>query len=144
MSETDKTAELLSAEAATIDAEAAALEMTPAEQEQAAAASVPVDYAGHALEIVDTVADLVQAWQPCLGYTPETRKKIADRLAPVMEKHGWTVDLFQGFGPELGLAFVLYPVVIQSIQSVKASKEKQEAIEHGPAASVDIPVFGNQ
>lgn len=143
MSTEDKAAELLTAEAAQIDAEAAALDMTPAEQEEAAAAAVPVDYAIEATEIVNTVADLVEMWQPCLGYKPETRQRVADRLAPVMEKHGWTVDLFQGWGAEIGLAMVLYPVIIQSFKMVKASSEKTEAIEHGAPVPADIPVFGN-
>lgn len=86
------------------------------------------DYAGEAIAITEIFAGLV------VGFAPQaeklwgegTKRRIADTLAPVLEKYGVSMG---GWGVELALVLTAGPVLWQSARIIAASVKKQAPVE---------------
>jgi len=102
--------------------------------------------------VLEVLVGLALPFYPALGqvYTDDTKAKIAAAAGPVMAKYNWTLDKFLArWMAEINLAFVALPVLLQTVQVVRAANaEKKAAKEAGqekkpePAASTE-PVSSN-
>lgn len=62
-------------------------------------------------------------------YTDETIDEVAEALAPVMKKYGWTEGgLFEKWGPEINLAMVVLPLGMVTVQAIRAENEMRRAM----------------
>lgn len=118
----------LASEAAALDAE-----FGPAPEVAAPGAAEPVaDEAAEIAAVLMLCAELVKPALPYVAdiYTPEAVGRIAAAAVPVMQKYGVTMSgLFGRFGPEIGLAIAVTPVVVQTAVAHKAWKHQQELAE---------------
>ncbi len=117
------------------DAEAAALLAKAAELDAAGTPPpidpatgqppVPVDYAGEAEMLLNLGVTMAGQFWPCVPtiWTADKQKAVAAAAAPVMEKYGFTLGDFMGaYKEEIGLLFVAGPLVLQTLDAVKAEK----------------------
>jgi hypothetical protein len=119
----------LAGEAAALDAE-----FGPAPEVAApgAAAEPVVDEAAEIAAVLMLCAELVKPALPYVAdiYTPEAMGRIAAAAVPVMQKYGVTMSgLFGRFGPEIGLAIAVAPVVVQTAVAHKQWKYQQALAE---------------
>lgn len=71
-----------------------------------------------ARDTVDFFCDGVEAVFPMLGYTPDTRDKVARKLAPVLAKYNFNLK----YACEIDLAVTVGALVYQSVKSYKAAQ----------------------
>jgi len=124
-------------------AAAAPASLTPAHILAEAAADVPaapgapvlpgivplvpaLNHAADANDLVEFAGDLFFPIYPQLAgvYTPDHRRRIADRLAPVMKKYN--VDL-GALGPEIMLAVALVPLIVPTVAAIRAGRAADNA-----------------
>lgn len=88
------------------------------------------------------VGSALQIAMPELGavYTPEACRAWGAAMVPVAEKYGWNADALGG--PEIGLAVASFPLVIGTVQAVRAFREKQEfaAMKHRADAAAHFAI----
>jgi hypothetical protein len=120
----------LSPELASLEAEAQALESTTAPIDpNAPAPEAPVDYLTDAKGVVDMASEALGAFYPSTlaVLLPEKRDRIANALAPVMQKYGMSLGVIFGkWGEEIGLLFALSTVVIPLATAIRADKDQQK------------------
>lgn len=116
-------------ELAAIHAEAVAID-PPApptdENGQPVEEAAPVDYMTDALGLTEIVAAGLGGIYPSTEkvLTPDTRKKFAAALAPVMEKYGMSLGVFFGrFGAEVNLLFVTAGFAIPLVKAIGEDRQ---------------------
>lgn len=130
----------LSAEDAALIAQGAALdaEASPPPVDPATGAPVaPVDFASEAAMLVSTVVLIAAPFYPSVKriWTPEKQTAVASALAPVMEKYGFSMGDFMGaWKEEIALAFVAGPLVLETIDGIKADRAAAKKAAAAPAA----------
>jgi len=102
----------------------------PAEDAPAAA----VDYLTEAQGVVDMVAAMIVGYCPDCAplWETDTKHRVAAALAPVMEKYGASVGAIP---PELLLAIVLVPVLLQTANKISAYNAAKKAVADAQASA---------
>lgn len=99
----------------------------------------PADPVEDAREIIEFACVSIFPLYPSLEnvYTPSVRDRIAHALSRVLVKYGVTLaDIFGAWSEEIALAMVTLPLVIPTIQAIKADRAKAEA-KAAPGAGYD-------
>lgn len=123
-------ADTLPPELAAITAEAEQLESESGtgpngSPDEPAAPVVEINYSKDARGLVNIAAESMGAFYPSTGpiLADEARARIAGALAPVMQKHNWTLGaLFGKWGEEIQLGFVLAQLAIPIAKAIRADR----------------------
>jgi hypothetical protein len=76
------------------------------------------------LELVVTLVSPLYPWFPRI-YNPEALDKLAAAVADVFAKYNWKVaEIVTRFGPELNLAVVAFPLVMETAKAIRAERVK--------------------
>lgn len=104
-------------------------EAMPGEEAPAA-----VDYLTEAAGVVDMVAAMIVGYCPDCAplWEADTKNRVAAALAPVMEKYGASVGAIP---PELLLAIVLVPVLLQTANKISAFNAAKKAVAAAQASA---------
>ena len=125
------------AAAAALDAEAAAADSQVPGAPPAAPAP-PMDWNQESAHLVKFLcATIVPLW-PRLGavYTPQVQDSIAAAAAPLMEKYDFSLaDLFGRYGAEIGFAMVALPLVVPTVDAIKADRAEARAAKASTSSS---------
>jgi len=130
------------------DAETAALLAKAAELDQAGTPppidpatgqpAVPTDYQDEAAMLLNLAVTMAGQLWPCVPtiWTADKQTAVAAAAAPVMEKYGFTLGDFMGaYKEEIGLLFVAAPLVLATLDGIKAEKiAALKAKREAPAA----------
>lgn len=119
-------------EAAALDTEQA-IELNPADP--AAQPPEPVDHTADAREIIDFACDSLFPLYPSLEkvYTEPVRQRIAVSGGRLLRKYGVSLaDLFGAYGEEIAFAMAVLPVVVPTVQAIRADRAKAEAAAKQP------------
>lgn len=142
------TAQPIDADAAALLAKAAELDAagTPPPIDPATGQPpVPVDYQGEAAMLLNLGVTMAGQFWPCVPaiWTKDKQTAVAAAAAPVMEKYGFTLGDFMGaYKEEIGLLFVAGPLVLQTLDAVKAEKiaalKAKRETAAAPAGGLDL------
>lgn len=131
----------LSAEDAALIGQGAALDgaALPPPVDAAGNAVAPVDYGSEASMLLKALVGIAAPFYPSVPriWTPDKQSAVAAAAAPVMEKYGFTLGDFMGqWGEELTLLIVAGPVVLETVDGIKADRaERKAAAGRAPAAN---------
>lgn len=142
----EKTAEL-PPDLAALEAEAKALETTPAPdtvtpgQGPASESVAVVDWEEDSRGLVNIAAEALGGFYPSTApiLDDKARGRIAGALAPVMQKYGWSLAaVFGKYGAEIQLAFVASQYAIPIAKAIAADRAQARAAKAAekPAAPV--------
>lgn len=95
----------------------------------------PVDPVADAREIIDFACVSLFPLYPSLEkvYTEPVRDRIARALARVLVKYGVSLaDIFGAWSEEIALAMVTLPLIVPTVQAIRADRAKAEAIAKAP------------
>lgn len=132
----------LAAEAAELDA-ASAPPPTDAQGQPVA----PVDYAAESAMLLRALVGIAAPFFPSVAkiWTDDKQRAVAAAAAPVMEKYGFTLgDFMAGWREEITLAVVAGPVILETIDGIKADRAAKAkgptaaAAPGSPAAPLDL------
>lgn len=96
-------------------------------------APVPVDYQAECSLLVTFAFDTLTPFYPntCGAWSPEKRTALVAACVPLATKYGFTLgSLFDRWGPEIGLAMVVLPMVGPTMAGLRADR-KLSAVEQG-------------
>ncbi len=130
----------LAAQGAELDAEQA-----PPQTDTAGNIIQPTDYNAEAAMLIKALVGIAAPFFPSVAriWTDAKQSAVAAAAAPVMAKHGFTLgDFMSGWKEEITLAVVAGPLVLETIDGIKAdrrsasspSKPAAEAPAADPAA----------
>lgn len=125
----------LGAQLADIEAQAA-----PAAPGAPEAPAAPADPAQECELLVSFAFDTLAPWYPatCAAWTPEKRAALKTALVPLAGKYGFSLaGMFDKWGPEVGLALVVVPMIGPTMQGLAADK-KAPAPAAAPAAPAGL------
>lgn len=123
----------LIAQGAALDADAA-----PPPVDATGAPVAPTDYRAEASMLLSALVGMAAPFYPSVPviWTPEKQTAVATAAAPVMEKYGFTLGDFMGqWGAEIGLLIVAGPLILATIDGVKADRAKAKEKPAAPAAA---------
>lgn len=126
----------LAALAKSIDAEGGAAGPGAASNDPAAPAA-PTDYQAEARELIDFLTATLVPLYPSLAaiYTTEVKGSVAIGVAPLLKKYDFDLaKLFGKYGPEIGAAMVLVPLVAPTLQAVAADRQAHKEARAAAAA----------
>ena len=104
------------------------------------AGAPPIDYQAEARDIVGLARmGLVITW-PSLEevYTDDKCERLAQALAPVLEKYAFDLGRF---GPELGLAVVAIPLAAQTYAAIRAERAAKKPDQAAAPRGAQAPVI---
>ncbi len=88
-----------------------------------------------ASQIVGLMAFAIEKLFPVLGYTEETKKEGAKRIAPLLVKYNLQNTLFGKWGAEIEAGMFFGGLIVASVQAVRAAKAAEaEQVEQSKTA----------
>lgn len=137
-------------EAAVVDAEAEALTAPPAPEVAADAAAGAAPAAEPTLSpieeargVIDLAVSLAVPFYSSLDaiYTDDARDRLARAAAPLLAKYGISIgSLFARWKEEIDFAFVALPLVLQTLQAIKAENLRKKLSEKKPkTGGAEVP-----
>lgn len=129
----------LSAEDAALIAQGAALDAgaEPPPVDAKGQPVAPTDYGSEAAMLLKALVGIAAPFFPSVPkiWTDDKQAAVAAAAAPVMEKYGFTLGSFMGdYGAELTLLIVAGPVVLETIDGIKADRAEAKRIDKVDAA----------
>lgn len=132
--------EAIARQAQAIDGELAA-DLNPPDPTTAPPA--PVDHVAEARDLIDFAHDALVPLYPSLAtvYTEPVRDRIAKAGGKLLAKYGVTMaDIFGAWGEEIGFALVVVPLVVPTVQAIRADRAAAEKAASAPPPPPPAPV----
>lgn len=115
----------------------ASISPEPGESASGEGPALATDYRAEAELYTDMLADTVEsAGGGVVQYGPKTRKRVADALAPVLEKYeGRMPEWLAKWWPELMLGWTLAPIAYQTARAFADAKNAAVAAQQAEGAA---------
>jgi hypothetical protein len=107
----------------------------PTEPGAAAAPAGPVDFTEEAEQLVTFACSALVPLYPSLGrvYTPDVQKALGGALGPLLAKYDLSLaGIFAKWAPELSFAMVAFPLMVPTIEAIKADRAARKADQAAP------------
>lgn len=107
----------------------------PTEPGAAAAPAGPVDFTQEAEQLVTFACSALVPLYPSLGrvYTPDVQKALGVALGPLLAKYDLSLaGIFVKWAPELSFAMVAFPLMVPTIEAIKADRAARKADQAAP------------
>lgn len=131
----------LGAELAGLEASAAPTPPAPG----APGAPAPVDYQAECSMLVSFAFDTLAPFYPatCAAWSAEKRAALVAACVPLATKYGFTLGgLFDRWGPEVGLALVVVPMIGPTMAGLRADRQAAQAAPAAPSSTPPGPAGG--